>query len=401
LGSAAASLFYESDRHPGELTFLATSESVYQYDPLRHIEPKELASIRYRAGEGATGTSFEKNSLLVIDPRTDAERKPRFVETEGGKPLLGRATAFCPIPHLEESRAVGVLRCVGPEVQSPLGAMHESFDRIDLETLLFIAQQIGPVLNTLAARIERERTISIIKHDLIGPISMIRHIAEDMETVISSGSDQIQPLDKSVSESGVRKRTIIPYRRLMNIKAFALEASNLVFQLDPELKNIHNYNPQPTFLEGDIVARLSVVMRFVADKDNQMSIRFDSFAEIPALHVDRGMVERVLYNIIMNAIKYGKPGTEIRVRPRQTFVDYRIDISNEGVGVPPHEKDLIFEESYRSDSTSRKSIGLGLGLFIARRAMERHSGQLVLSSLRDPTIFTMIFPNYLRFRSHK
>jgi signal transduction histidine kinase len=304
---------------------------------------------------------------------------------------------------IDEPETVGVLRCVGRK-KSPSDFAVDTFDQIDLETLQFFCEQITPVLRSIISRVEREKSISIVKHDLVGPISHLRHIADHLETtqtvtlidseeILNSHSEHKNPI--KVTRRSYQMK--IPFRDLMNMKSFAIAASNLVFQLDPEMSSLAVFEPKPTSLERDIIARLKEVMKYDARSKRRMTIAFEGFEKIPPLMLDRGATERVFFNLISNAIKYGDKDSQIMINAFEAVDSFRVTVQNQGPGISERERELVFDEEYRSVDAAKSPIpGLGLGLYIARKAMERLGGRLELTSLKNPTTFCLYFPLSLR-----
>jgi len=104
---------------------------------------------------------------------------------------------------------------------------------------------------------------------------------------------------------------------------------------------------------------------------------------IPAVQGDRTQISQVLHNLLSNSAKYGKPGTPIMVRlsPAASSM-IRMDVSDEGEGIPADHLPRLTERFYRVDSgRSRAMGGTGLGLAIVKHIVERHRGRLDISSL--------------------
>jgi signal transduction histidine kinase len=98
---------------------------------------------------------------------------------------------------------------------------------------------------------------------------------------------------------------------------------------------------------------------------------------------------QVLQNLVSNAIRYSPDGGEIRVavRPEDGAVDalgrsmVRVAVSDQGIGIPPSDKDRIFEKFYRVDSELRTKVrGSGLGLSIVQAIVESHGGRIWVES---------------------
>lgn len=104
---------------------------------------------------------------------------------------------------------------------------------------------------------------------------------------------------------------------------------------------------------------------------------------------DRAALERALANLIQNAHRHGPPGGRIAVTAEQADGLARLSVSDEGLGLQPHEAKRAFERFWRS---SKGTPGSGLGLAIVRATAERHGGRayakgalftIELSALRD------------------
>jgi signal transduction histidine kinase len=93
---------------------------------------------------------------------------------------------------------------------------------------------------------------------------------------------------------------------------------------------------------------------------------------------DRVRLERVLLNLLANAIKYGA-GSPIRVEVRGTRSQAFVSVIDRGIGIAPKDQARIFQRFERAVST-RNYGGFGLGLWIAREIVESHGGQIEVTS---------------------
>ena len=129
------------------------------------------------------------------------------------------------------------------------------------------------------------------------------------------------------------------------------------------------------------------VMGFVRDLATRYQEQLDDQHQlaigVPAtpcdVVVDPGRLEQVLLNLLDNAVKYSPDGgvIELTVRPEETGV--RIQVRDEGIGLPPGAAEKIFAPFGRADNTSGIP-GMGLGLFICRNIVERHGGEIRVGS---------------------
>lgn len=87
-----------------------------------------------------------------------------------------------------------------------------------------------------------------------------------------------------------------------------------------------------------------------------------------------------IMNIIDNAVTYSQGSSLIKIRTRNEGNDIRIEIEDNGPGIPSNEQELVFKKAYRVRSGSKLPEGFGLGLYLARTSVEKNGGKLSLSS---------------------
>ncbi len=334
------------------------------------VSQDRLSEARYAAGERRTGKCFAECKPQYY-PGAEHGRiayAGNYYEIDLETKELGHPFVLYPIPDpADPRRALGVIRCVSqPELRN-------RFLKVELEPLGLIAQQVGVALQALETRIRREQTISIVKHDLYSPLTMIRHTVDRMREEAEAG---------------------LPLREydLANLDNSSFFATNLASQLGVSPEQFGDFDPEPTLIEGDILARVVKMLRPYAWDHRKMQIKFDNIRVIPRLNVDRAMVERAIHNLLLNAIKYGNQKSTIEIEGRKTRAGYCLDVKNHGIGIEPDEVALIGQLNYRSPKAKAAGIGLGFGLYIARTVMHKHGGRLFLTKSDDPTTFTLLFP---------
>jgi signal transduction histidine kinase len=110
---------------------------------------------------------------------------------------------------------------------------------------------------------------------------------------------------------------------------------------------------------------------------------------------DKRRLEQALINLLDNAIKFNRPGGEVRVQVgRSVEGQARVTIADTGIGIPSEDLSRIFERFYRVDKArSREMGGTGLGLSIVKHVVERMGGSvLVESQLGKGSTFTVVLP---------
>ena len=102
-----------------------------------------------------------------------------------------------------------------------------------------------------------------------------------------------------------------------------------------------------------------------------------TLGELPVVSGDPGMLRQVLDNLIGNALKYTAAGEPARVAVsgRRTGVGWRIEVADRGIGIPPQEREGVFDAFHRGAGAGGFT-GSGLGLAICRKIVERHGGRI-------------------------
>jgi len=122
-------------------------------------------------------------------------------------------------------------------------------------------------------------------------------------------------------------------------------------------------------------------MKPIADK-SQVEVTADCSGELPWVLVDAELINRVLINLIDNAIKFSEPGTIVLIKAELASSDQvKVSISDQGCGIPEDKIDMIKRPFYQADkSDTRPRGGLGLGLAICEKILAGHGTSLAIES---------------------
>ncbi|MGV9939744.1 sensor histidine kinase [Streptomyces sp. NPDC003401] len=111
------------------------------------------------------------------------------------------------------------------------------------------------------------------------------------------------------------------------------------------------------------------------------------------LRLDPQRVRQVLDNLLTNAAVHTPPGTPVSVAVSSAAHTARVRVADEGPGIPPGDRDRVFDRFHRVDKArSRDRGGSGLGLAVARSLVEAHGGTLTLDDDPARTAFTLTLP---------
>lgn len=111
---------------------------------------------------------------------------------------------------------------------------------------------------------------------------------------------------------------------------------------------------------------------------------------------DPSQLAQLFNNLITNALKYGQPGTPVRIRIEEAGLLVRVRVMDEGEGIAPEHIPRLTERFYRVDpGRSRAGGGTGLGLAIAKHIAQRHRGRLeIVSKLNKGTSVRVYLPRF-------
>lgn len=108
----------------------------------------------------------------------------------------------------------------------------------------------------------------------------------------------------------------------------------------------------------------------------------EELQQIKAFHDPKWLCEAFL-NVLENAVKYSAGQTKITIRMMKMTVYLRIEIEDEGIGIPKREWNRIFQRFYRGEAREvQEESGSGVGLYLAREIAARHEGTLAVSAPR-------------------
>jgi signal transduction histidine kinase/HAMP domain-containing protein len=111
---------------------------------------------------------------------------------------------------------------------------------------------------------------------------------------------------------------------------------------------------------------------------------------------DEARIERIVANLISNAVKYSPRGGEITIQIADEVRDEQewavLVVRDHGIGIPPAELDRVFEPYYRASNIAGTVSGSGIGLAGTRHIVEQHGGEIAVESAVGDTTFTVRLP---------
>jgi two-component system sensor histidine kinase KdpD len=257
----------------------------------------------------------------------------------------------------EEGRIVVIT-----ELSRPSLADHER------EVIRTFAGQIGLALASMrlakdaeAARVEadasraRAALFSSVSHDLRTPLASITAAVTSLlgEDARFDPRDRSELLETIRQEAERLNRLVGNLLHLSRIRAGGLAPAKTPTAIDE-------------VIEG-VVARLQTLLQ---GHDLRLVLRED----LPEVPMDVIQIDQVLTNLLENAAKFSPEGSEIAAFAARWQDAVRVRITDRGPGIPPEDRERVFEPFYRADGDT--GPGTGLGLAIARAIVEAHGGRI-------------------------
>lgn len=170
------------------------------------------------------------------------------------------------------------------------------------------------------------------------------------------------------------------------LKVISAEAKRMA-RLVTDLLTLSRYDSKKVtsditdFDLGDLVKKCIEKLKFEIEKKNH-SVECFVTASVPPVVADKYGIERVVLNILSNAIKYTPDNGVIKVYVGFVYNDAYIKVIDNGIGIPEEDLERIFDRFYRVDKArSRELGGTGLGLSIAKEILDQNKGSINIKSV--------------------
>jgi len=147
-------------------------------------------------------------------------------------------------------------------------------------------------------------------------------------------------------------------------------------------------------IRGDIGEIVGSVLERARKILVQHRVAVDIAKDLPMLDLDPVLFEQVLFNLLDNAAKYASPQTTVLIQSWQEGETIKLQILDEGGGIPPEELDRIFDKFHRAEKQDQVRAGTGLGLAISRGFIEAMGGTITAANRADRpgAVFTIALP---------
>jgi heavy metal sensor kinase len=349
---------------------LASMSTSYQYETI------VAGGERWRTI--AAPVSIEGHNVVLRVSRSEERIREELAEVQAvlifGLPLvvalagvggyLLARRALAPIDHLaSEAR-----RITAERLHERLHVPNER-DEIGRLTAVF-----NETIGRLEASFQQLRRFTAdSSHELRTPLAVVRGIGEAALADRRSPAEYEETIGSILEEIDRMSNLVDTLLRLSRGDAGSIGLSREPIDL--------------ALLARDVAASLAIL----AEERNQ-SVVLDAHQHL-AVPADRLILREALTNVLDNAIKYSPAGSSIGIRVERSDARALIAIDDQGPGIPAEYRDRIFDRFFRVDpSRSRNGGGAGLGLAIAKWAVELHGGQISVHERPGGSEFRIVLP---------
>jgi ligand-binding sensor domain-containing protein/signal transduction histidine kinase/DNA-binding response OmpR family regulator len=217
-----------------------------------------------------------------------------------------------------------------------------------------------------------------ISHEIKTPLTLILAPIDKLIS-LNEGNNKTQNQLRLIQRNGERLVRLI--NQLLDFRKF--DSGNMTLQA----------------AEGNIVRFVKEILMAFESYASHRRIRLKLITEQPRIRLwfDRDKLEKVIYNVLSNALKFTNEGGQVTVKIKLEE-NLIIEIEDNGIGIPPHQIDKIFDQFNHFDDKGINTTGTGIGLAFSKGLVELHKGKIqVQSNVATPTqegqtIFSIILP---------
>lgn len=222
----------------------------------------------------------------------------------------------------------------------------------------------------------KRQLVSALAHDIKNPLGIIMGYAETVTSRLreqANGEENLEALQRIQDNAQRIVKLVTGFLDASRVEAGKLEVVQHPVQLNLLIREVGQQQ-----------------MGNLRQKNLSLSVDLDD--NLPEIVGDEAQLDRVLWNLLGNAVKFTPVGGKITVTSRLESDHVCISVKDTGMGIPQDELPLLFSEFRRLKGTG-KIDGTGLGLFIVKTIVEAHGGTVNVESKEgEGTTFSIRFP---------
>lgn len=234
-------------------------------------------------------------------------------------------------------------------------------------------KQVGDIFNEMAdiltQNIEKLKEVEVLRRELIANVS---HDLRTPISIIHGYIDTLQMKNETLSAEERKRYLEIISESTGNLQKLVSE----LFELSKLEANQVKPIKEPFFI-SELVNDISRKYQLIA-KDKNISITTFLSTELPPVYAEVSLIERVMQNLIDNAMKFTPEGGKIFIKTNKQQDEIEITVADNGIGIPENEREQIFGRYYRANNFTDLKNSTGLGLAIIKKILDLHHSSLEL-----------------------
>lgn len=229
---------------------------------------------------------------------------------------------------------------------------------------------------------ERDQALASIRHKM----EFLTNISHELKTPLSMILGPVSQLREEVSDKKMRHTLDVIHKNAVRI--------NEMVHKTVEIDRVDLETEAPVIRSRvDVTEFCRSIIDSYAEAWPSVHFVFTADKELLTAEWDVVKMESVFNNLISNACKYSKEDATIGCSIRRVGHSIEIRVSDDGVGIPAGEQQLIFQRLFRSSRTAELKNGTGIGLYLVKRYVEMHGGEISVESCENMgTTFTVRLP---------
>jgi len=202
--------------------------------------------------------------------------------------------------------------------------------------------------------------ISIASHELKTPVTSLKASLQLLSRLMEEMSDRARTMVVQANKS-VNKITVLVDDLLNASKSYKEQ-----LQLKKTVFNLYK-----------VVDECCVQLSFQSSHETILDGNQDL-----EVNADAERIERVIINLLTNAIKYGPDSNKIHIHVGRTTTMAKVSVTDRGIGIAPEKIPVLFDRYYQAEQVRDHYSGLGLGLFISAEIVKKHGGDIGVDSIQ-------------------
>ncbi len=327
------------------------TEAVYVFDSkMRLLRRNRAYDLLLGSGEGEPVVESLRQHFQLLKPRSENGKPLSYDQLPATHALRGESftNSVMIITPIADSRGDRFLSLSGAPIRDAAG---------QIVAAVIVARDV-----TEAKEIDRlkDEFISVASHELKTPLTVVKGYAQIL-------LQRLRSLPERATEIGMAQQILDQTNRMAILADRLLDVSRIQFgRLALEKQSV-----DLAALVREVAERMQVG---IVNHPLRISIK----EGIPVC-IDTSRMEQVITNLLSNADKYSREGTEIDVALERHDARALLSVRDRGYGIPRDQQPYIFQRFYRASTGERKS-GAGLGLYVSKGIVEAHGGRIWFDS---------------------